>query len=320
MIENVLSESKVLVKETAVSVDGKEAQPSSSAPVKSDTNSLVESPHHLLVPKAVVPQPVPLDADLDHQSLYFNIELSWIDFNWRVLHLALDERTPLLERVRFVAITASNLDEFIQKRVGGLKRLVAAGVRTLSEDGRSPLEQLQAIREAVQVMAATMTKVWEEELRPALREQLNVKICGFDALNEVQKEQLHRYFRENIYPILTPLAVDPGHPFPFISNLSLSLAVMLRHPEQDTIHFARLKIPRPRWLQIGNSASADGLRFLPVEALVMHHADELFSGMEVVSVNAFRITRNADVQRDEEVADSMGDRVRLDAGDYRLWG
>ena len=309
MLEKVIVEPDVVEKEeTAVSVDGKEAHLSLSADgdaVDSDGSPPLEKPNYFLVPKAVVPQPIPDEAELDHQSLYFNIELSWIDFNWRVLHLALDERMPLLERVRFVAITAGNLDEFIQKRVGGLKRLVAAGVRTLSEDGRTPSEQLRAIHSAVQVMAATMADVWKNRLRPALRDQLHVQICTYDELNENQKENLHQFFRKNIYPILTPLAVDPGHPFPFISNLSLSLAVMLRNPEQGTIHFARLKVPRPRWLQIGNDTGSEGLRFLPVEALIMHHIGELFSGMEVVSVNAFRITRNADVQRDEEVADDL---------------
>ena len=257
------------------------------------------------LPKAVKPKSVPENADLNDESLYFNMELSWIDFNWRVLHLALDERTPLLERVKFIAITASNMDEFIQKRVGGLKKQEEAGVRKLTPDGRTPSEQLKLIREAVVSMSHTMTETWEKSLKPALKENINVQICNYDDLNEGQKEQLHRFFQTQIYPILTPLTVDPGHPFPFISNLSLSLAVILRHPKQETTHFARLKIPPQRWVQIGNADSEEGIRFLPVEQLIIQHIDELFRGMEVVSANTFRITRNADVRRDEEEAEDL---------------
>ncbi|KPK09677.1 MAG: polyphosphate kinase, partial [Anaerolineae bacterium SG8_19] len=157
-------------------------------------------------------QPVPEGAKIKHPSLYFNQELSWIDFNWRVLYLALDERTPLLERVRFVAITASNLDEFIQKRVGGLKRQEAAGVRKLSPDGRTPTEQLALIHSASLQMHRTMTETWEKELKPALKEQAGVTICKYGELTAEQRDELHTYFQTQIYPILTPLTVDPGHP------------------------------------------------------------------------------------------------------------
>ena len=262
-----------------------------------------------IVPKAVMPRPVPEKAKLKHPALYFNQELSWIDFNWRVLHLAMDERLPLMERVRFVAITASNLDEFIQKRVGGLKRQEAAGVRKLSPDGRTPVEQLTLIRKAASEMHQTMTAIWEEQLKPALREQVGITICDYEELSPDEKERLHDYFQTQIYPILTPLTVDPGHPFPFISNFSLSLAITLSHPYRDTLHFARLKVPSnlERWLAVGDQENgeeqAPSLRFLPIEQLIAHHAGELFEGMEVVSVQPFRITRNADLRRDEaEVA------------------
>ncbi len=192
------------------------------------------------IPKAVSPQPVTEGADLKHPSLYFNQELGWIDFNWRVLYQALDERNPLLERIRFVAITASNLDEFIQKRVGGLKRQEAAGVTKLSPDGRTPTEQLALLRKAVLVMHQTMTKTWEKKLKPALRSQAGVAICNYDELSLQQQHAMFAYFLTQIYPILTPLTVDPGHPFPFMSNLSLSLAIVLRHPKRGTTHFARL--------------------------------------------------------------------------------
>ncbi|KAA3660328.1 MAG: polyphosphate kinase 1 [Chloroflexi bacterium] len=265
---------------------------------------LESKPEPFLVPKAVQPKPISEGVSLGDESLYFNMELSWIDFNWRVLHLALDERVPLLERVRFVAITASNLDEFVQKRVGGLKMQEEAGVRSLTPDGRTPTEQLDLIRDALDVMADKMTSTWESELRPAIKEQLNVHICNYEELNETQKDQLHHYFQSQIYPILTPLTVDPGHPFPFISNLSLSLAVILRHPKRDTTHFARLKMPPQRWVQVDDD-DEERLLYLPVEQLIINHIDELFSGMEVVSANTFRITRNADIRRDEEEAEDL---------------
>ncbi len=258
---------------------------------------------HPAIPIAVAPQPVPEGADLKHPSLYFNMELGWLDFNWRVLHLALDERTPLLERVRFAAITANNLDEFIQKRVGGLRQQEAAKVRKLTPDGRTPTEQLHLVTQAAQIMHQTMTAVWENTLKPALAEQAGVVICDYDDLTPAEQESLHTYFQNEIYPILTPLTVDPGHPFPFISNLSLSLAIILRHPLDETERFARLKLPSSRWVPLD---SRDGrLRFLPVEQLIRRHADEMFTGMEILSVHPFRITRNADIDRDEEVASDL---------------
>ncbi len=259
------------------------------------------------MPKGVAPQPVPKEANLKHPALYFNMELGWIDFNWRVLSLALDERTPLLERVRFVSITASNLDEFIQKRVGGLKRQEAASVRKLSPDGRTPTEQLALIRKAVLVMHQTMTETWEKTLKPALGDQANVIIANYDDLSPRQQERLHTYFQTQIYPILTPLTVDPGHPFPFISNLSLSLAIILRHPQRETTHFARLKVPTTlgRWLPIPDNKENDTQRYLPVEQLIAHHVGELFPGMDIVNVHPFRITRNADLGRNEEVAEDL---------------
>ena len=259
------------------------------------------------VPHAVAPRPVPEHCLLDDPSLYFNQELSWLDFNWRVLWLAIDERTPLLERVRFAAITASNLDEFYQKRVGGLKRQRAAGVRRLTPDGRTPEEQLDLIREAAGLMHKTMTAVWEQQLKPALVDTANVVISDYDDLNIEQRYMLREYFQTHFYPILTPLTVDPGHPFPFISNLSLSLAVLLRHPQWKTTHFARLKVPmnHGRWLRLPATAGDDRLYFLPVEQLIIHNVSELFRGMDLLSVHPFRITRNADVRRDEEEAEDL---------------
>jgi polyphosphate kinase len=275
------------------------------------------------IPKAIAPQTVPPDASLKHPALYFNQELGWIDFNWRVLYQALDKRNPLLERVRFVAITANNLDEFIQKRVGGLKRQEAAGVRGLTPDGRTPSEQLELIREAVLVMYRTMIETWEKTLRPMLRQQAGVTICDYDELKSEQKIILRDYFQAQIYPILTPLTVDPGHPFPFISNLSLSLAIILRHPQRETTHFARLKVPTTlgRWLNLNRifqDEAGEVIHFLPIEQLIANHISELFPGMEIVSVHPFRITRNADLRRDEEEAEDLLDMISEEVRERRF--
>lgn len=270
----------------------------------------IAGPNH--VPQATRPREVPADASVADPALYLNRELGWIDFNWRVLAQALNEQLPLLERVRFVAITASNLDEFVQKRVGGLKRQLAAGVTKLSMDGRTPAEQLGSLAEAIGVMHRVMTDIWEQQLRPALAEQVGVVVCDYCDLDADQRSELHRYFREEIYPILTPLAVDPGRPFPFISNLSLSLAVTVRYPGRPTQHFVRLKLPVTRLVPVpkGNEGDADRRGesrqlFLPVEQLVIQHMGELLHGMEIVCAHPFRVTRNADIRRDEEEAEDL---------------
>jgi polyphosphate kinase len=253
---------------------------------------------------SVEPQEVPKDADLNHPSLYFNHELSWMDFNWRVFCQALDPRTPVLERVRFIAITANNLDEFIQKRVGGLKRQQAAGVTKLSPDGRTPTEQLVLVRDTALRMMNMMTRVWEKELVPVLNNEVQLEICQYDDLTAREKANANKYFHEHIYPILTPLAVDPGHPFPLISNLSLSLAIEMKHPLEESTHFARVKVPashgRFYFLEKGKN-----YRLLPIEQIIMNNIQELFKGMEIESIYPFRITRNADVRRDEEEAEDL---------------
>jgi len=271
--------------------------------------------------RAVNPTPPPDDATLDEPRLYFNKELSWIDFNWRVLALAMDERTPLLERVKFVAITASNLDEFVQKRIGGLRRQEAADVRQLSDDGRTPTEQLRLLHNATIQIHSRMTALWESELKPRLATEAGVHLLNYGDLSAGQRALLHERFHTEIYQVLTPLAVDPGHPFPFISNLSLSLAVVLRNRKQQTTHFARIKLPRPRLLVVpheeGNVAEEQAY-FLPIEQLVAAHIDELFPGMEVVSVHPFRVTRNADVRRDEEEAEDLLEMISTELRERRF--
>ena len=254
------------------------------------------------LPKATAPPVVKEDATLDDPGLYFNKELSWLDFNWRVLFLAMDERLPILERVRFLSIASSNLDEFFRKRVGGLKRQIEANVRKLSPDGRTPSEQLTLIARAVPSLYKAMGAVWNNDLKPVLKDKAGVWIKKYSELTRDEKAHVNTYFEEQLFPILTPLAVDPGHPFPFISNLSLSLAVLLKHPEKDTEHFARLKVPlhRGRWIRVN-----DQHHYVAVEQVIAANAEELFRGMEIVGVYPFRVTRNADLDRNEEVAEDL---------------
>jgi polyphosphate kinase len=327
MSEKSASADSVVTKESGLAKPSVRTVKSKQPPKPSPSNDKAEPKDDSVqprpIPTAVSTQPVPEGANLKHPSLYFNQELGWIDFNWRVLYQALDKRNPLLERVRFVAITANNLDEFIQKRVGGLKRQEAAGVRELSPDGRTPTEQLELIYEAVLVMYRTMTEVWEKTLRSLLREQADVIICDYEELTGKEQVVMQEYFQERVYPILTPLTVDPGHPFPFISNLSLSLAIILRHPQRDTTHFARLKVPTTlgRWLDLNLILGDDSggmMRFLPIEQLIASHVSKLFPGMDIVSVHPFRITRNADLRRDEVEAEDLLDMISEEVRERRF--
>ena len=266
---------------------------------------------------AVIAPPIPEGADLDDPALYFNRELSWLDFNSRVLEQARDGRHPLLERVRFLGITASNLDEFVQKRFGGLRRIEAAGVRRRSPDGLTPAEQLELVREAISRLAVALHRVWKDEVQPLLLSGAGVRISTVAELDDEAQRKLGAFFREHLYPILTPLAVDPGHPFPFISNLSLSLAIRMREPVTGALHFARVKVPtrHGRWIRVpGNPPH----HFVAVEELVRHHAGELFRGMEILGVHAFRVIRNADVSREEEEAEDLIEMISEELRERRL--
>lgn len=264
---------------------------------EADEESLRTPPH------AVKPRPVTGATSLSDPALYFNRELSWLDFNWRVLHQARDIRIPLLERVNFLSITQSNLDEFVQKRVGGIKWQLQAGVVEPSPDARTPLEQLDLIRQGIAEMQEAMSRTWRHHLLPALRHE-GVRTVGWEELEPIEQARLGTYFREQVYPILTPLAVDPGHPFPFISNQSISLAIVLEPAEgaDEPFRFARVKVPvgRRRWIPI-----ADDGRYLAMEELVARHVHELFKGVRVLHVHCFRITRSADLRRDEEEAEDL---------------
>ncbi len=247
-------------------------------------------------PRAVRPAPIRHPIDLDDPSIFFNRELSWIDFNWRVLHQVMDPRIPLFERVRFLSITQSNLDEFVRKRVGGLQRQVDAGVTELSPDGRTPTEQLDLIRSAIREMQEAMSRSWTDHLVPELRAE-GVDIVSWDQVTQRERRHLERYFLEEIYPILTPLTVDRGHPFPFISNQSLSLAVVFRNPRNEQSQFARVKVPvqRGRWVPLLEPG-----RFIALEEVVARHVHHLFIGTRILHVHAFRITRNMDTQREDD--------------------
>jgi polyphosphate kinase len=243
-------------------------------------------------------------AFLPH-SLYVNRELSWLQFNRRVLEEALDETHPLLERVKFLSIFASNLDEFFMVRVAGLLRQVESGALELPPDGLTPAEQLQAIREALLPSLAEHMRCWTEELRPLL-EQQHIRIRALDDLTGQQRAALRAYFAREIFPVLTPLALDPGHPFPHISNLSLNLAIVVH----DAVHgerFARLKIPPvfPRLTRVVLETPADRDEFVWLEDVIKDNLDLLFPGLEISDAYPFRVTRDADLEINEDEASDL---------------
>lgn len=254
------------------------------------------------------------NRQLAHWYEVYNQELSWLDFNWRVLHQALDDRTPLLERLRFLAITTSNLDEFFRKRVGGLKRQQAAGLENLILPGWSPDYQIERISAVVRQMIDAQSTCFADELLPAL-EVVGVKLVDYDNLSTEAIDYLRTYYINELYPILTPLAVDSGHPFPFISNLSLNLAILLQDPISRETSFARIKVPpnRPRWIQL-----KDTFHFVPLEQVIIHNLDVLFPGMEVEAAFPFRVTRNADIARKEDEADDLLEMISEELRERRF--
>jgi polyphosphate kinase len=232
---------------------------------------------------------------------FLNRELSQIEFNARVLTLAEDENAPLLERAKFLAIFATNTDEFFQVRVAGLKRQAAAGIRTRSGDGLTPQEQLSAIAAKSVPLAGRHARIFTERVMPALREA-GVMVTRWGEITPAQREELNVLFREKIFPVLTPLAVDAGRPFPYISNLSLNLAVLVRDPTAGRMHFARIKVPPllPRFVTF-----SDGRCFTPLEDVIAANLDQLFPGMEIVEHHTFRVTRNADLEIDDRADDLL---------------
>src|SRR6516164_10329071 len=253
-------------------------------------------------------RPVPAVADraAHDPSLYFNRELSWLDFNDRVLQLAEDERSKLLERVKFCAIYTTNLDEFYMVRVAGLHDQIDAGVETPSQDGRTPSETIALIRERVLGLGGRLTDCFEGHLRPALADH-GIRLVSVRELDEQRRAELAAHFEKTIFPALTPLAVAPGRPFPYISNLSLSLAVLVRDPVTDQTVFARVKVPTeilPRFVTLKQPSPGPTL-LVPLEDVIAYHLDALFPGMEIVDCNVFRVTRDADLEVSDDAADLL---------------
>jgi polyphosphate kinase len=243
-------------------------------------------------------------ATVERSAVFLDRDLSWLQFNARVLHEALDPRTPLLERVKFLAIFASNLDEFFMKRLGRLRALVQRG----DADAQRRLTRL---REAVLPMLAAQARAFTEEIRPALARH-GIRLLDWADLTDAQRGDADAYFCRNVYPVLTPLAVDPGHPFPFISNLSTSLGLFLSSPDSDERLFARVKVPEvlPRWVPLPGADGAAG--FVRLQDVIRDNLDQLFPGMTVQEVMPFRVTRNAEVameRDDDDLTDTLAELV-----------
>jgi polyphosphate kinase len=244
--------------------------------------------------------------DLDSPELYINRELSWLDFNDRVLQLAEDERVPLLERVKFCAIYTTNLDEYYMVRVAGLRDQIEAGVETPSQDGNTPSQTIALIRERVLEQGQRLSACFERDLRPRLADE-DIRIVAVNELDDERRAELARHFQKAIFPALTPLAVAPGRPFPYISNLSLSLAVLVRDPVTDQTVFARVKVPTeilPRFVTLKQAQPGTAL-LVPLEDVIANHLDALFPGMEIADCDVFRVTRDADLEVSDDAADLL---------------
>jgi polyphosphate kinase len=250
------------------------------------------------------------ETDLDDPSLYLNRELTWLAFNRRVLHEADDPRTPLLERVKFLAIVSNNLDEFFMKRIGGLKQQIAAGVHSPTIDGRTPLQQLNECRAEIAEIQLEQERIYHDVM--SALEDKDIRLVKVEALPKDVRERLREHFRTDIFPMITPLAMDPAHPFPFISNLALNLLVRLRFPGGSETYMARIKVPvskdvSKRLIQV------DGLNtFVTLDDLLVHNLDMLFPGMEIESCELFRVTRNAIVEPEEEVASDLLEMIETE--------
>jgi polyphosphate kinase len=251
--------------------------------------------------------------DLSLPEWYFNRELSWLEFNRRVLHEAQDPRNPLLERLKFLGIFSSNLDEFFQIRVAGLKDQLAAGYSERSPDGLTPEQQLRSIAAVVREMVQEHARCLHDDVLPALIRH-GVALLDMAELGAEERQRLDRYFRDNVFPVLTPLAVDPAHPFPYISNLSISLAVHLRGTDGDE-RFARLKVPKilPRWVPVEG-----GARFVPLEQVITANIEALFPGVEILGCFAFRITRNTDFEVDHDEAEDLLSTIQEEVRNRRF--
>ncbi|PZE27195.1 MULTISPECIES: RNA degradosome polyphosphate kinase [unclassified Curtobacterium] len=246
---------------------------------------------------------------VEHESLptdrYFDRELSWLRFNQRVLELGEDRAVPLLERANFLAIFASNLDEFFMVRIAGLKRRIDTGIAVPTNVGRAPLDVLADIARDAHELQDRHAHAFRDSLKPDL-DAAGIHVENWSDLAEADRVRMDEYFTDQIFPVLMPLAVDPAHPFPYISGLSLNLAVRVRNPKTERQEFARLKVPQnfPRFVQLPDDGSGR-LRFIPLEDLIANHLDDLFPGMQVVEHHVFRVTRNEDVEIEEDEAENL---------------
>ncbi len=291
-----------------------ELQPSGPRPETADDSMLEQ----------VTSAPADTDPTLP-EGRFLNREVSWLDFNARVLALSADRTAPLLERAKFLAIFASNLDEFYMVRVAGLKRRQSMGLGVRGADGMGAREQLEVISRRAQELASEHARIFLEEVRPALDAE-GIRLVLWNDLPPEEQAPLHDYFRSQVFPVLTPLAVDPAHPFPYISGLSLNLAVLVRDPVTGNEHFARVKVPNnvKRFVPVRRAGAT---AWLPLEELIGIHLPQLFPGLEVTAHHTFRVTRNADVEveedRDEDLLQALerelarrrfGPAVRLEVG------
>ncbi|WP_122818828.1 RNA degradosome polyphosphate kinase [Nocardioides pantholopis] len=269
-----------------------------SAEIVSVRDAAPEEPFDVEPP--YVPDHDALAAVEKFDDRFLDRELSWLHFNQRVLELAEDPTLPLLERVRFLAIFTSNLDEFFMVRVAGLKRRIAAGLAVRAASGLMPREVLEAIWRTSHDLALRQARLFRDELVPSLA-QKGIELVRWEDLDREEQKQCKRMFKERVFPVLTPLAVDPAHPFPYISGLSLNLAVLLRNPKSGKKHFARVKVPPifARFVPLGNQ------RFVPLEDVIGEHLKRLFPGMEILEVHTFRVTRNEDLEVEEDDAENL---------------
>ena len=275
----------------------------------------------------------PSKIQLDNPRWYLSRELSWLEFNRRVLQEALDSRTPLIERLKFLAIFSSNLDEYFMVRVAVTKQQIEAEVNKRTPDGRTPAQQLQDIGKRLRPMIKQAHQFFQQDLRPQLLER-GIFLLDYADLNADQRTYLDRYFKEQVFPVLTPLAVDSGHPFPYISNLSLNLAVEIQEKDASESHFARVKVPKvlPRFVQLpaklcpkmpaeeGAKPAPAHWAGVPMEQVISHNIAALFSGMEVKDCYPFRITRNADLSVEEDEADDLMLAIEQELRKRRLGG
>ena len=313
------ADSKESAKELAKAKEKKDSKSSSQSKGKS-TKEAAEKPVE--------------NVQLDSSRWYLSRELSWLEFNRRVLQEALDDRTPLLERLKFLSIFSSNLDEYFMVRVAVTKQQIEAEVNKQTPDGRTPSEQLRDIGKRLRPMVKQAHRFFQNELRPSLPDH-GIYLLDYADLNGEQRTYLDRYFTEQVFPVLTPLAVDSGHPFPYISNLSLNLAVEIQEKEAVEPHFARVKVPKvlPRFVQLPDKlspktpSSEEGVKpkaahwaGVPMEQVIAHNIAALFPGMEIKDCYPFRITRNADLSVEEDEADDLMLAIEQELRKRRLGG